>query len=357
MQLALRVHRALGALLVLVLCVGTTSGQISIERQDILKLLSPGSYHYYSPVQIGNFNIGKPGGPHVYDFSWVSLTGLPISYNYEVSTVPSLAGRFPAGSVTIGESPAAIENNPVFVFGQDTMFVVGQASVTPTLEVTHYRPAEITMLYPTVYGATITQQVTKLDTTFGGSGSVVSTDSSSSEEFTVIDGFGTLKLSGMQFDCIRIKKEHRGYGDKEFMFLTKEGILAFVAGVAISAPDSGTVPGGAQLLLPPQIVSVEEPSHLPQQYGLGYNYPNPFNPSTRIDFSLPKEGFVTLTVYDVLGRTVSTLAEGVYAAGVHGVVWDAGVAVSSGMYIIRMVVQGGTGVIDYAASQRMVLQK
>ncbi|MBN2354721.1 hypothetical protein JXO59_01340, partial [candidate division KSB1 bacterium] len=45
----------------------------------------------------------------------------------------------------------------------------------------------------------------------------------------------------------------------------------------------------------------------PNEYMLSQNFPNPFNPSTKIDFALEKKGFVSLKVYDVLGREISTL--------------------------------------------------
>ena len=69
---------------------------------------------------------------------------------------------------------------------------------------------------------------------------------------------------------------------------------------------------------------------------LGRNYPNPFNPSTRIDFSLEKAGHAELSVYDMAGRLVATLHDGALAAGPHQVTWtgttNAGTAAPSGRY-------------------------
>jgi hypothetical protein len=65
------------------------------------------------------------------------------------------------------------------------------------------------------------------------------------------------------------------------------------------------------------------------------NYPNPFNAVTQIPFELPAQSRVTLTVYDVLGRSVATLASGNYAAGSHVIAWN-GNGVASGQYFVRL---------------------
>jgi len=76
---------------------------------------------------------------------------------------------------------------------------------------------------------------------------------------------------------------------------------------------------------------------IPEVYALGQNYPNPFNPSTQIRYALPEQSQVVLTVYDMLGRKVRTLVNGVQDAGYRTVMWNAtsdmGTPVSAGMYI------------------------
>ena len=70
------------------------------------------------------------------------------------------------------------------------------------------------------------------------------------------------------------------------------------------------------------------------------NYPNPFNPTTTLTFELPKQMKVQLVVYDVLGRKVNELLNGVQRQGVHKVVWNGadsrGRPVSSGVYFYRL---------------------
>ncbi len=71
------------------------------------------------------------------------------------------------------------------------------------------------------------------------------------------------------------------------------------------------------------------------EYSLAQNYPNPFNPVTNITFSLPKQDFVTLKVYNVLGKEVAVLANGVKASGIYNITFDAS-SLSSGVYFYKL---------------------
>jgi len=76
-------------------------------------------------------------------------------------------------------------------------------------------------------------------------------------------------------------------------------------------------------------------TELPVNYILAQNYPNPFNPSTTINFEIPKAEFVTLKVYDVLGKEVTTIINGIMQAGKHQTVFDAS-KLSSGIYFYKL---------------------
>ena len=86
--------------------------------------------------------------------------------------------------------------------------------------------------------------------------------------------------------------------------------------------------------LPTSAHDLADGSDVPADYHLG-NYPNPFNPATRITFELPRQAQVRLTVYDIQGRRIRELANGVYGAGRHDVTFDAG-GLASGVYIYRL---------------------
>jgi hypothetical protein len=87
---------------------------------------------------------------------------------------------------------------------------------------------------------------------------------------------------------------------------------------------------------PVLIVEVTEGNNgIPKEYALYQNYPNPFNSTSVIRYDLPKSSFVTLKVYDVLGREVSTLVNERQEPGVHQVNWQAK-GFATGVYFYRL---------------------
>ena len=74
----------------------------------------------------------------------------------------------------------------------------------------------------------------------------------------------------------------------------------------------------------------------PDKFSISNIYPNPFNPVTNITYSLPENGNVQLTVYNIQGRQVHTLIDNFQSAGYHSINWNAS-SYTSGVYLIRMV--------------------
>ena len=85
--------------------------------------------------------------------------------------------------------------------------------------------------------------------------------------------------------------------------------------------------------------TVIEHSDPPTSFVPGQNYPNRFNPSTRIQFDLRDSGPVSLTLYDALGRLVRVLDSGIRAAGTHEVQVEAG-GLPGGVYVYRLQAGG-----------------
>lgn len=97
--------------------------------------------------------------------------------------------------------------------------------------------------------------------------------------------------------------------------------------------------------------SVEDPGYtVVNGYKLSQNYPNPFNPSTKISFELPVTGFVTLKVYDMIGREVAVLVNEELASGSHTVNFNAN-NLSTGTYVYQLTSNGNV------ISNKMVLLK
>ncbi len=99
----------------------------------------------------------------------------------------------------------------------------------------------------------------------------------------------------------------------------------------------------------------DQSSAIPDAYGLSQNSPNPFNPDTRMSYSLPEAGHVRLTVFNILGQNVRQLIDDYAEAGTYEVIWDGrdnlGDQVASGVYFYRMDVN------DYSETRKMMLLK
>ncbi len=79
----------------------------------------------------------------------------------------------------------------------------------------------------------------------------------------------------------------------------------------------------------------------PNEFELKQNFPNPFNPTTNIRFTLPIQSFVDLSIYDMLGRKVTTLVQDEIRAGEHTFTWDAH-DLASGVYLYRIITKSAT---------------
>ncbi len=116
---------------------------------------------------------------------------------------------------------------------------------------------------------------------------------------------------------------------------------------------------GLTLMTSAGTTEAAKPVVQPERFALEQNHPNPFNPSTQIQFTLAQPGMVLLTVYDMLGREVKQLVNGSLAAGKHSVQWDGsnerGEKAASGVYFYRLQAFGHTH--SFTQLRRMLLIK
>ena len=103
------------------------------------------------------------------------------------------------------------------------------------------------------------------------------------------------------------------------------------------------------------LLSLIDVHGLPKTFALHQNYPNPFNPNTTIRYDLPEAGNVSIIIYDMMGREVSTLISGQKDAGYHFIQWNGtnsmGYSVAAGVYIYT--IQAG----QYRDLQKMIFLK
>jgi len=88
------------------------------------------------------------------------------------------------------------------------------------------------------------------------------------------------------------------------------------------------------------------------EYNLSGNYPNPFNPSTKIEYTLKEKGFVSIKVYDIIGREVVELVNESKQKGNHSISFNTtGKDLTSGIYFYTIIVN------EYSETKKMILVK
>jgi hypothetical protein len=156
------------------------------------------------------------------------------------------------------------------------------------------------------FGVAITQDNVKW---FGGPGGLVRYDDSNWKTIPVSADSAKNSIWSLKVDA-----------DGNIWGITPDGIARY-----------GYIPGPS---------SVNEKTEEPIAFVTITNYPNPFNPSTTIEFTLPASGKANLVVYDIMGRKVRELIYGQVSAGMRSTLWDgrddSGRSVSSGVYIARL---------------------
>ena len=103
-------------------------------------------------------------------------------------------------------------------------------------------------------------------------------------------------------------------------------------------------------------MEIQRNSIQPNIYTLNQNYPNPFNPNTMIQFSVGKDEFISLNIFDINGRLIKSLINNTYyVSGSHKITWDGksqtGSQAPSGMYIYKLISNNQT------ISKKMLLMK
>lgn len=143
----------------------------------------------------------------------------------------------------------------------------------------------------------------------------------------------------------------RGYEPGQFDYPSD----IYIEGHEVQVCENYADSSGIQSFLIAAGSSKRDPGQLPGKFYLAQNYPNPFNSNTTIMFELPEPSDVRITIYDILGRRVTTLVDEKMSAGSHSKIWNGtnqtGRTVSSGIYFYRLEMN------KHAATRKLLLLK
>lgn len=320
----------------LVVPVASLHAQISIQLSDFQKVFYVGDTMSVSIATDTFANVGQVGGPNLYDFSSMNFMNggtLPVVFG---SSLPRTASRFPNDTVLdMGNEEQAL------TLTNQGMFDIGKVKIESdtSYDYVHRSPQETMFRFPVSFGSNYTETITTYDTSFVN-GVVVSSGGGPEDWVGIVDGYGTLKLpGGATYQCLRVLKTETTCStctdDKDINFLTLGGPIVIISSDHTQADTGAIRINSLEVLQPRLLTSVQVSEALPTSFALRQNYPNPFNPSTRVDFEIPVRGFVTLEVFDILGRKVATLAHEELAAGSYERTFDASY-LPSGVYFDRL---------------------
>ncbi|MGD1046858.1 MAG: carboxypeptidase regulatory-like domain-containing protein [Bacteroidota bacterium] len=174
----------------------------------------------------------------------------------------------------------------------------------------------------------------------GLSGVVVIAESQNSCSYDVTGDDGSYEITDLDPGAYSVTTDKVGYTSS----VSTTPVIDYAAGEFDSQADF--------IITEQMTTSVEiSTSDLPESFSLYPNYPNPFNPSTRIGFTLPSDGNATLRVFNILGQVVATLVDRYLTAGKHWVTFEPENALSSGVYIYELKYK------DKIAVNKMILMK
>ena len=113
---------------------------------------------------------------------------------------------------------------------------------------------------------------------------------------------------------------------------------------------AGTEGGGVFRSIQSTTVLDDITTEIPFLFELKQNFPNPFNPSTTIEFDIPEPGYVSLKVFNIAGQEVATLVNNELSPGTRKIQWNAQ-NISSGLYFYRLETKG------YIETKKLVVMK
>ncbi len=153
--------------------------------------------------------------------------------------------------------------------------------------------------------------------------------------------------------------EADGYNSSNYSYTVQQYDLGLEIKVEVAC-DAGSDSDVMSVLCIHCDIMPKRISAMPEVYAMHRNYPNPFNPTTRLDYDLPEASLVSIAIYDILGREIRRWDMTV-AAGYRSLIWHGknkfGQPVSSGIYIYRLVATSVASGERFIASEKMIFLK
>ena len=333
----------------------TSFAQITITGNDVLNIFAVGnSTTIHQDTLQSMVDIGSPGGGNNWDF-----TGLQSNLTVDIESVDPASTPYSSDFsgadfciYSMGYSQGFQAD--IWTYSSVNGFVDNMGSATTVSALPGFvttiqnDPDRHTFLNPSTYNSQWMQTFTQ---SIYLNGSLITSSSVSLN--AIIDAYGTMTLpGGALYNALRIREETTAGGITSvgYTFVTIYGAQVNVEAAGSNPPNSGTITANSTSYNSALLTSVEQISGLPQNFNLTQNFPNPFNPSTKIEYSIPEESFVQLKVYDILGNEIATLINEEQSAGSYRADFS-GANLSSGLYIAKL--QAG----HYSKTIKMTLLK
>jgi uncharacterized delta-60 repeat protein len=179
-----------------------------------------------------------------------------------------------------------------------------------------------------------------------------------------VDKYGSVYITGSSFgasnDIETIKYNSSGVQQWEQRYNGTANFIDLATSIAVDKSGNVYITGYSDFVVNnsdlitikyTQPVGINTISSIvPSEFALGQNYPNPFNPATNIQFDMLKGDFVTVKIYDMLGKEIENLIDEYKPAGSYMISYDAG-KLNSGVYFYRMETK------NFTATKKMILVK
>ena len=348
-----RLHLISTALLYLVFLVNTGSSQTAITDQDLINLI--GTVVELDSDTTGSVPIylGNPGANQTYDFSTISIAGesvkneflapggTPFEHKHPDANFLEKSSIYGDGIELINYIYQKVTSNSMITLGEYNIF---ESDTSENLGVADTVPLPLTL------GTQWTAMT--VDTFSAGEGFLFL---NRSININKVDGWGTIKLPGGDFACLRLQEEQiditeqyvndllitsdttsRTFG---YNWIGKDALILFYAGSQFGEPNPDFTLAGNLLMaknIAPSTVNEQNKNQPITNYILFQNYPNPFNPATTISYFLPYSSNVMFEFYDMNGELVDRIDPGNQASGTHFLQWRAGNQIASGAYLYRL---------------------